>query len=247
VGSYGQYCPIAKGAEVFAERWTPLIIRELGAGSRHFNDLERGLPGISRSLLSSRLRALERTGIVARRADAGPGRATEYTLTTAGCDLVQVVEALGRWGARWAFTDPRPEELDPVLLLWWVRRRIHGELLPPRKVIVRFEFRGRRTRPLWLVLERPGVSLCMQDPGFDTELVVSADLAAFYRVWLGRISFQDALRDGLVALDGPPALAREFPRWLQWSHLAGAVRAAATSTHAEPEVALRTQRPHRPG
>ncbi len=242
MGSYGEYCPIAKGAEIFAERWTPLIIRELGAGSHHFNDLERGLPGISRSLLSRRLRALERAGIVARRTGAGLGRAIEYNLTTAGHDLVQVVEALGKWGARWAFTDPRPEELDPVLLLWWVRRRIHRELLPPRKIIVRFDFRGRRTRPLWLVLERPDISLCMQDPGFNTDLVVTADLAAFYRVWLGRISFQEAMQEGLVELDGLPALAQAFPRWLQLSHLAGAVRAAATSTHAGPRSVPRALR-----
>ncbi len=224
---YGQYCPVARAAEIFADRWTLLIIRELLAGAHRFNDLDRGLPGISRPLLAERLRRLERAGVVEHRR-AGGGGEPGYYLTPAGRELQEVVDSIGRWGSRWAFGDPRPDELDPVLLLWRMRRRIRRELLPPRRVVVRFEFRGgRRPRLLWLVLEESGVSLCLVDPGFDPDLIVGADLAAFYKVWLGRMDLGEAVRRGLVHLDGAPALVRAFPRWLEWSPFHDAVRAAS--------------------
>lgn len=119
MGSYGQYCPVAKAAEIFADRWTPLIMREMLHGIRRFNELERGLPGIPRSLLSQRLRRLERAGIIVRHL-ASNGRATEYHLTRAGQQLEAVVDVLGTWGAQWAFGDPVPDELDPGLLMWWM-------------------------------------------------------------------------------------------------------------------------------
>lgn len=131
--------------------------------------------------------------------------------------------------ARWAFGDPEPDEKDPVLLLWWMHRRINRELLPPGRVVVRFDFRRTKRQRLWLVLERSDVSVCLTDPGFDTDLVVTADIGAFYRIWLGRITLGEALHDGLVEIDGTPVLLRAFPRWLQWSHLAGAVHAAMTN------------------
>jgi hypothetical protein len=134
---------------------------------------------------------------------------------------------MGNWGARWALGDSRPDELDPGLLLWRMRRRINLDLLPARRVVARFEFRGTRKQRLhWLVLERKEVSVCLTDPGFDTDLVVTADLAAFHKMWLGRIALKDAIGEGLVQIDGSPGLARAFPGWLQWSPFADAVRAA---------------------
>lgn len=226
MGSYGQYCPIAKGAEILAERWTPLIIRDVMLGAHRFNDIERGLPGISRSLLAGRLRRLVRAGVIEQRT-AIPGGRAEYHLTSAGQELGQVVDRLGEWAARWAFRDPNPDEQDPVLLLWWMHGRINRELLPPRRVVVRFDLRGATKRYMWLVLERSDISVCPTDPGFDTDVVVTAHIGALYRVWLGRTTLGHALNDGLVEIDGAPALVRAFPRWLQWSHLAGAVRSAA--------------------
>ncbi len=140
---YGQYCPIARGAEIFGDRWTPLIIRELLHDVYRFNDLERGLPGISRPLLAKRLRQLEQAGVVERRLAAN-GRWSEYHLTPGGHELRRVIESLGQWGARWAFGDPRKQERDPALLLWWIRRRINRHLLPPRRVVVRFDLRGSK-------------------------------------------------------------------------------------------------------
>jgi DNA-binding HxlR family transcriptional regulator len=160
---YGQYCPVARASEILADRWTLLIVRELLAGVDHFNALDRGLPGISRALLVERLRRLERMGVVARRASSA-GRAVEYSLTPAGRQLQVIIDAMGGWGARWAFGDPRPSELDPVVLLWWMRRRVHRERLPARRVVIQFDFHGGHTGRYWLVLERTDVSVCLQHP-----------------------------------------------------------------------------------
>jgi len=222
---YGQYCPVARASEILADRWTPLIVRELLAGLRHFNELDRGLPGISRALLVERLRRLERMGIVERHA-ATESRAVEYTLTRAGRELQRVIDVLGGWGARWAFGDPRPAELDPIVLLWWMRRRVHRGRLPARRVVIEFEFHGSRTGCYWLVLERSDVSVCLQHPKFEVDLRVIADIGAFYCVWLGRTTLTEAVRAGHLRFDGMPDAVRAFPRWFAWSPMADAVRGA---------------------
>ncbi|HZN95432.1 MAG TPA: helix-turn-helix domain-containing protein, partial [Myxococcales bacterium] len=138
---YGQYCPVARALEVVGDRWSLLIVRELMAGGRRFNQLERGLPGISRSLLSQRLQLLARGGVVERR--PGPGRSAAYALTAAGRDLRPLVTSLMEWGARWAFDDPRPEELDPSWLLSSMARQRRRRALD-RRTVVEFRFRGGR-------------------------------------------------------------------------------------------------------
>jgi hypothetical protein len=137
------------------------------------------------------------------------------------------VDDLIVWGARWAFGEPDPAELDPVLLLWWMHGRVRRERLPPRRVVVQFDFSGARVASMWLLLDPADVSVCLQHPGFDVDLLVTADLAAFYRVWLGRCTLAEALRREQVRLDGPPALARAFPRWWALSPTAEVVRATA--------------------
>lgn len=224
--SYGQYCPVSKAAEILGDRWTLLIVRDLIClQARHFNDLVRGLPGISRSLLAQRLQRLERMGIIERHA-GGKGRATEYHLTVAGQELQPVIEALLEWGAQWAFGEPDQAEMDPVLLLWWMRRGTYLDRLPPQRVVLQFDFHGARTGSYWLLLEPSDVSVCLQYPGFDIDLLVTADIAAFYQVWLGRISFAESLGHQWVQLDGVPALVRAFPTWFAWSPAAEAVRTA---------------------
>jgi DNA-binding HxlR family transcriptional regulator len=230
---YGQYCPVARASEILADRWTPLIVRELLAGIRRFNDLDRGLPGISRALLVERLRRLERVHIVERRAERD-GRGVEYDLTRAGRQLQRVIDVLGGWGARWAFGDPRPTELDPVVLLWWMKRRVYRHRLPTRRVVIQFDFSGRRTGSYWLVLERADVSVCLQHPKFDIDVRVAADIDAFYRVWLGRITLEGAMRTRRVRLEGMPGALRAFPRWFAWSPMAEAVRGAAASRPPGP-------------
>lgn len=213
--SYGQYCPVAKATEVFADRWTPLIIREMLGGICHFNDLERGLPGIPRSLLAGRLRRLERAGVI-KRSITPNKRATEYHLTPAGQDLQGVIEALGHWGARWAFGEPEPEELDPVLLMWWMRRRVQRHRLPSQRLVVQFDFCGQHTGSYWLVMEPAEVSVCLQPPGFTIDLLVTADIAACYRVLFRRLTLAEARRTGMIELDGPTSLVRNFPTWWDW-------------------------------
>ena len=221
---YGQYCPVARASEILADRWTPLIVRELLAGVRRFNDLDRGLPGISRGLLAERLRKLERMGVLRRTGTVG--ERTECHLTPAGQELQAVIDVIGGWGARWAFGVPRPNELDPVVLLWWMKRRVRRDRLPSRRTVIQFDFHGARTGSYWLLLTAADVSVCLQHPHFETDVLVDADIAAFYRVWLGRVPLGEALRQRSVRLDGVPAFVRAFPQWFAWSPMAEAVRAA---------------------
>ncbi|MCK1739816.1 helix-turn-helix transcriptional regulator [Bradyrhizobium sp. 139] len=222
---YGQYCPVARAAEILADRWTVLIVRELLADVNHFNELERGLPHMSRTLLAGRLRRLQQAGVLERRG-ASRGKQTEYRLTCAGRDLQSIIDQFGGWGARWAFGDPRPNELDPVVLLWWMRRRVRFEAVGKRRVVIQFDFGGGPRQPYWLLIERADVSVCLKNPGFDIDVIVSTDIVAFYRVWLGSISFSEALHRQQVRLDGTPADVRAFSGWFAWSPMADTVRAA---------------------
>jgi DNA-binding HxlR family transcriptional regulator len=221
---YGQYCPVARAAEILADRWTLLIVRELLADVDHFNELERGLPGISRSLLAERLRLLVDTGVADRRA-AERGRRVEYRLTAAGRDLKRVIDVLGDWGAHWAFGEPRTDELDPIVLLWWMRRRVCFDRISRRRVL-QFDFQGL-PGSYWLVLEPAEASVCLHHPGFGIDLFIRAEIAAFYRLWLGRWTLSQAVDGGLLWLEGSPSDVRRFPRWFHWSPMAKSVRAAS--------------------
>src|SRR4051812_1718092 len=204
---YGQYCPVARAAEILADRWTVLIVRELLADVNHFNALERGLPHMSRTLLAERLRRLEQAGVLERR-EASRGKPTQYRLTPAGRELQRIIDLFGEWGARWAFGDPRPNELDPIVLLWWMRRRVCLDRIPQRRVVIEFDFRGGPKRGYWLLIEPADVSVCLKNPGFEIDLIVTADIMAFYRVWLGHSTLTEALRRKQVHLDGTPAVVR---------------------------------------
>jgi Predicted transcriptional regulators len=222
---YQQYCPVARALEILADRWTLLIVREVFLGSHRFNDIERGLPGISRSLLASRLRDLEQSGII-ERLPSTRSNVAEYHFSDAGRALKPVIEALGGWGVRWAFDDPKPEELDAGLLVWKIHQRIDRERLPDKRTVIEFDFKGRGGRRVWLVLEPREVSVCVTPPRFDADLIVRAELALFYRVWLGRLDYAAATRCGDVVVEGPPILARQLPRWFMWSPMAHFVRSA---------------------
>lgn len=224
MAQYRQYCPVARASEILADRWTPLIVRELLAGSRHFNEIQRGLPGISRSLLVSRLRHLEDGGVVERRAGPRPNL-TEYLLTEAGTALKDVIEHLGAWGVQWAFGEPKEEELDPALLLWKIHQRINRSELPPGRTVVQFELTaGKGRRRLWLVLNAQEASVCLNPPGFDSDLIVRADVSALYRVWVGQIDYDQAIRRGDLRVEGRRELAQALPHWLLWSPMARFVR-----------------------
>jgi DNA-binding HxlR family transcriptional regulator len=230
---YGQYCPIARAAEILGDRWTLLIVRDLLLGVRHFNDLERGLPGISRSVLSERLHRLERMGLLEKRTTHNGRRTTEYVLTEAGRELQPVIDSLLDWGATWAFGGPRTEELDPILLLWWMHDRVIMEHLPDQRILIQFDFYGQRRKTFWLLIADDDVSVCLTHPGFEVNVIVTADLSVFFQLWLGRISYREAISEHGVRIDATPAHVRAFHKWFSWSPAAPTVRALRRRQQAQ--------------
>ena len=222
---YAQFCPVSVASEIFAERWTPLVLRELILGSTRFNDIHRGVPRMSRALLARRLRDLESSGVVKR---SGEG---DYRLTPCGEEFKEIVVGLGTWGQRWTSRVER-DKLDSVLLMWDLRRRIAQDCLPEGRVTVQFDYRGvppRQRRSFWLVLQRDDVDVCTKDPGFEVQLFVDADLANFTRVWLGDLTFAQAQLNGSIRLSGERRWARAFPSWLLLSSLADVPRQGSTN------------------
>lgn len=216
---YGRYCPVALGSEVLADRWTPLIVRELVLGNTRFNDIARGLPGISRSLLTQRLRHLERHGVI-ELWPSPTGKGNEYHLTPAGKDLEGVLLALGRWSVEWLFDELHPEESDPVTLTWWMHRRVDHERLPPGRVVVEFVHTAPARQQIWIVFDRGDASVCTQHPGFDADLVLTMPTVALANVFNGYETWPHALAAESIRVDGPPALVKAFPRWFLWSPFA---------------------------
>lgn len=209
-----------------------MILRELLAGSGHFNEIHRGVPLMSRALLARRLRQLEETGVITRARTTGE-RGHRYTLTPAGQEFRPVLEALGRWGQRWTVRVQRCN-LDAGFLMWNVRRRIDRERLPDHRIVVCFRFSGiprsyHGARVFWLMLEKTAVDICVEDPGVEVDVVVDADLAVMTSVWLGDMAYEEALRSGSVRLMGSRRLTGAFPTWLMMSHFAGVARPRATN------------------
>ncbi len=225
MGVYGQFCPVALALEVVGERWSLLIIRELLCGNYRFSEILHGVPLMSRSLLSQRLKALEDANLIERRERAA-GNGHEYFLTPAGQQLRPIVDGLGNWGQRWLRRNPK-DKLDPVLLMWDLRRNLDPRCLPEHPTVVMFWFRdlaGKKSR-YWLKVERPEIELCLTDPGVDVELTVETTLRTMVEVWMGDRDVREAVGGGQIALKGAPALTRTFPRWLLLSPFAKVERA----------------------
>ncbi|MBF0660774.1 MULTISPECIES: winged helix-turn-helix transcriptional regulator [unclassified Rhodococcus (in: high G+C Gram-positive bacteria)] len=218
---YHQFCPVAKAMELFDERWTLLLVRELVLGSERFNDLRRGLPRMSPSLLSTRLHQLTVAGIVQRTVD---GSEVRYVLTPAGRDLEPVVSALGTWGSRWTGR-LGDEDLDPKLLMWDMHRNVDHSAIEETRVVVEFVFTGapRGSRRWWLVIVPGEVDVCDTDPGFEVSVTVTAGLRDLTEIWRGENDWPEALRTGAVVVEGPVGLRRSLPSWFV-SPLAGANR-----------------------
>ncbi len=219
---FGQFCPIALALEVVGERWTLLIIRELKCGSHRFSDIQRGVPLMSKSVLSQRLRALLDAGVLERRGG-------EYHLTQAGHELGPIVMACGEWGTRWAYRKMKDDEVDVALLMWDMRRRIDSTRVDESEVMVQFEFRGapRGKGRYWLHIAGDQVDLCLTNPRRDVDLRVTTSPKTMAEVWLGEQPISQAIRSGALSLDGPRRLVRAFPNWLQRSVFADVERADA--------------------
>jgi DNA-binding HxlR family transcriptional regulator len=225
VRTYGQFCPIARTSELIAERWTPIIIRNLLIGCRTFTEIRQGAPGISTALLAQRLEMLEHHGIVTA-TPAPSGRGFTYQLTEMGRALKVVCDAMGQWGARWL--EIEPHHLDPAYVLWATTKLIDVARLPDRTVVVRSDLRGETDR-YWMILRRPHPELCTRGLGYVEDLVVHTDTACLVDIHLTRTSYANAARSGRLELDGPPGLARDFLTWIRPSPYAPFVLRSTTA------------------
>lgn len=219
---YFDFCPISKASEVLAERWAPLVIRELILGSTRFNEIQRGIPSVPTASLSQRLKMLEDKGVVMRWLD-GSGR-PYYELTPSGAALEPVIKTMGTWGHYWLNQEIREDDLDLRVLMWDIHRRINVDELPAGRTVVQVDFTGVRTGQFWLLLQRPKSEVCEADPGMPVDLYVAADAMVMTKVWMGRTPIQIAIDDGSIELLGEPRLVTRFPDWLALNFFAPAAR-----------------------
>jgi len=220
-GGYGQFCPVAMASEVLCTRWTMLILREFCAGSTRFNELRKGVPRMSPTLLAKRLKELVSAGIIERVSQNGSG-AAEYHLTRSGEDLKQIVMGIGIWGQRWVETHDALDNLDPNLLMWDMRRFINPAPLPKDKCTVQFQYSDLppAKRNYWLVIENGEADLCSTDPGFEVDLYVVTDLRTMTAIWMGVTTVSKEIRDERLELIGPGDLCRSMQQWLGLSPFA---------------------------
>ena len=210
--SYGQYCPISRALDLLGERWSLLIVRDMLVGTTRFNDLARGLPGLSRSLLTKRLRQFEQAGLIKR-------DGSHYVLTEAGRGLEPIVFGLATWGAQWTFGDPEPDELDAELLVWWMHTRLNTSGFPGRRQVLHIRF-SDDPRAFWIVIESGVPSVCLSDPGFEVDVTIRSDVGSLYQVWLGRLSVKDALGSGRLEFVGLKTMTRQMSSAFQLSPVA---------------------------
>lgn len=234
---YGEFCPISKATDLFGERWTPLVVRELMCGSTRFSEIQAGIPGIPKSLLAKRLKKLRDAEVIVRDTGDSP-RKVSYRLTQQGMELGDVIMALGIWGQRWYNRHITEENVEPTLLLWDMHRRLHTSRLPEERVLVQFDLYGAAETTIWLVLEKSSPSVCDFDPGFGVDLFVKADVLELTRVWMGLRSWKSVLTDESVQLSGPSEYTRNFPDWFQLSIFASVGPGSEDGDPSEGSVSL---------
>lgn len=225
--SYGQYCPLALATELLCRRWTMLIISRLVDGCTTFSEIHQGVPKISPSLLSTRLSELEHAGIVVRRKKGKENRYL-YEPTEAAMDLAELIDKMAVWGQLWA-RDMNMDDLDPAFLAWSMSLRMNTDAMPRGRTVVEFVFSGTPTdfRRFWLVNKDGKVDMCLKDPGFETDLLVRANLRRFVEAWRGFRDMRQEIRAGKIRLTGAKALTSSFPDWLMLSALAPHQRRAS--------------------
>lgn len=231
MSTYGQYCPLALASEVLCERWTLLILSRVIDGCHRFNDIHRGVPKISATLLSRRLQALERAGLISRD-PLETGAGYDYQLTDAGRALDPIIMSLAGWGQAWA-RDMTDEDLDPSFLFWSMHTRMNTDAMPTGRTVLAFELSGapKEYRRFWLVHADGVVDMCLKDPGYETDLTVRSDLRLFTETWRGFRNLKGEIARGAITLEGPSKLKRQFPDWLLLSRLAGVDRQKEGKEH----------------
>ncbi len=216
---YGQFCPIAKSAEIIGDPWSILIVREMLLGSGRFSLLQRGLPRISPTVLNTRLRELEERGVIVKRRLNGQ-RGHAYHLTAAGRELSAVVEALAVWGMRWARDEMGPDDLDVSFLMFDIQRRVDKTALPEGETVLCFQFTdvgNKKFRQWWLICQGGEADICYEDPGKDVDCYVTSSLRDMICVWMGDIPLSKALKAGTVQIMGERHLCQTFPKWFALS------------------------------
>lgn len=219
MNSYGQFCPLAQATQLLCERWTLIIVRELIAGSTRFNQLKKGAPLMSPTLLSTRLKQLAEAGVI--NIIGSKGNYT-YNLTSAGLELRPIVELLGAWGHRWVRSNLNNGDLDAGLLMWDMRRSVDPAVFPSRRIVVQFEYpdASKGARHWWLVTENGEIDLCLNDPGHDVDVEIKCSLKTMTEIWICQQHFSDAVRKGKVKVIGDPKLTNKLQDWLRSSPLA---------------------------
>lgn len=216
--SYGQFCPLAQAAQLLCERWTLIVVRELVAGSTRFSDIQRGVPLMSPTLLSARLKQLVKAGVVETNDDFGQH---SYQLTQSGRELQPLVELLGIWGHRWVQSDLKSEELDASLLMWDMRRSVNADIFPKRRVVVEFEYpdAGNGAKHWWLIAQQGEVDLCLKDPGYEVNVLVRCPLRVMTKIWICASTLDEEIKKHQIELLGEPTLIGNFAHWLRASAL----------------------------
>lgn len=210
---YGQFCPLAQSTQLLCERWTLLVVRELIAGSTRFNELRRGVPLMSPTLLSQRLKRLEKAGVLVRKKNS---EGSTYELTEAGRELRPVVELLGAWGHRWVRSSLDTDDLDAGLLMWDMRRSVDATQFPERRIVIQFLYPDapKGSHDWWLISENGEIELCLNDPGHEVDIFIQSSLESMTAVWICERSFQDAVRKGDITVKGDPKLTSKLQGWL---------------------------------
>ncbi|WP_020683213.1 winged helix-turn-helix transcriptional regulator [Marinobacterium rhizophilum] len=228
--TYGQFCPLAQATQLLCERWTLLIARELLAGSSRFSELQKGVPLMSPTLLSARLKSMLKAGIIKMDGQKGEHG---YSLTPAGLELRPIVELLGAWGHRWSRSHLETGDLDAGLLMWDMRRTVDSAVFPKQKVVIEFEYNDapEGARHWWLVCENNEIDLCLTDNGYDVDCLIKCSLKTMTAVWICEYSFNEAVKKGDIKVLGNPDIARKLQDWLRSSGLA-----RLGSMNALPEI-----------
>ncbi|HWL41293.1 MAG TPA: helix-turn-helix domain-containing protein [Ilumatobacter sp.] len=228
---FAAFCPLTLTTDVVGDRWTPLILREMVLGNTRFNDIARALPGLSRSVLTQRLKHLERKG-VAETWPSPSGRGNTYHLTPAGKDLEPILYTMGQWSIRWMYDHLDPGEVDAESLMWWMHRRVDPAALPTERVTVQFDHTAPRRCSYWMVFERAAASVCMADPGFPVGAIVTTSTDQLGRVFSGFDTWRSAVRAGRIEVSGRREVVSGLPNWFQWSPWSTDVRDHAAAVRA---------------
>ena len=236
---YGQYCPLALAAELLCERWTLLVISRIIDGCTRFNEIHRGVPKISATLLSQRLAQLEHAGLITRHPLANQ-RGSSYQLTQAGRDLDPIIMSLAGWGQKWA-RDMETEDLDPAFLAWSMHTRLNVDQMPETRTVLAFEFSGTHKgfSRFWLIVEQGKVDMCLKHPGYDADVIIRSDLRRFVEAWRGYRILKEEIRTGHIRLEGTRSACKALPDWLLGSALSGIPRLRGHEAEIRPEAAAR--------